>query len=167
MVMVRKERESVPACKAAGGNWAVPASSTESSCTGSCQPRGASNALKVQANYFPGWETIPMHLVVSKWEILIVFLHRVLSTQRRRPPPMHSKPIISLEGMWRTASLLPFQPLITKSFCTWCNVLQVHSPPSQLLPIRGNLGNMGGNWRALLPACDQRGLLLQVRSSQI
>ena len=37
MVMVRKERESVPACKAAGGNWAVPASSTESSCTGSCQ----------------------------------------------------------------------------------------------------------------------------------
>ena len=61
----------------------------------------------------------------------------------------------------------PCQPLITKSFCTWCNVLQVHSPPSQLLPIRGNLGNMGGNWRALLPACHQRRLLLQVRSSQI
>ena len=108
MVMVRKERESVPACKAAGGNWAVPASSTESSCTGSCQPRGASNALKVQANYFPGWETIPMHLVVSKWVILLVLLHPILSTKRRRPPPMHSKPIISLDGMWRAASLLPF-----------------------------------------------------------
>ena len=108
MVMVRKERESVPACKAAGGNWAVPASSTESSCTGSCQPRGASNALKVQANYFPGWETIPMHLVVSKLEILIVFLHRVLSTQRRRPPPMHSKLIISQDGIWGAASLLLF-----------------------------------------------------------
>ena len=61
----------------------------------------------------------------------------------------------------------PFQPLITKYFCTWCNVLQVHSPPSQLLPIRGNLGNMRGNWRALLPTCDQRRLLLQVGSSQI
>ena len=108
MVMVRKERESVPACKAAGGNWAVPASSTESSCTGSCQPRGASNALKVQANYFPGWETIPMHLVVSKWVILLVLLHPILSTQRRRPPPMHSKPIISQDEIWRVASLLPF-----------------------------------------------------------
>ena len=40
----------------------------------------------------------------------------------------------------------------------------MHSPPSQFLPIRGNLG---GNWRALLPACHQRRLLLQVRSSQI
>lgn len=95
MVMVRKERESVPACKAAGGNWAVPASSTESSCTGSCQPRRASNALKVHANYFPVWETIPMHLAVSKWVILLVLLHLVLSTKRRRPPPMHSNPIIS------------------------------------------------------------------------
>ena len=44
----------------------------------------------------------------------------------------------------------PFQPLITKYFCTWCNVLQVHSPPSQLLPIRGNLGKLEGNWRTLL-----------------
>ena len=108
MVMVRKERESVPACKAAGGNWAVPASSTESSCTGSCQPRGASNALKVQANYFPGWETIPMHLVVSKWVILIFLLHRVLSTKRRRPPPMHSKPFISLDGYGKQPHYCPF-----------------------------------------------------------
>ena len=66
------------------------------------------------------------------------------------------RPIINLQlqdeggDLIEERTRLPCELLITKSFSTWCNVLQVHFPPSQLLPIRGNLGKLEGNWRTLL-----------------
>lgn len=72
------------------------------------------------------------------------------------------RPIINLQlqdeggDLIEERTRLPCELLITKSFSTWCNVLQVHFPPSQLLPIRGNLGNLEGNWRTLL-------IMLQMR----